>query len=91
MAYFANGSEGMCFDVECIECKYYLEPCPIAWVQHEYNYKACNNKVAKAILDALVADNGTCFMKQMMLGNKDVAGQMPLFPISCDNNSPNPA
>jgi hypothetical protein len=62
MAYFANGSEGMCFDEECSACKYGQEPCPIAWVQLNYNYEACNNEVATAILNALVKNDGTCEM-----------------------------
>jgi hypothetical protein len=31
-------------------------------VQSEYNYKACNVPVARAILDALVKNDGTCAM-----------------------------
>ena len=54
MAYFSNGSEGMIFDAECADCKYGEDPCPIAWVQMEYNYKACNNEVARDILNGLV-------------------------------------
>lgn len=62
MAYFPNGTAGMCFDDQCQKCKYGEEPCPIAWVQMTYNYDACNNKVATAILKNLVQDNGTCAM-----------------------------
>ena len=64
MAYFANGSEGMVFD--CEGCKYQLEPCPIALVQMEFNYDACNNETATKILNCLVKDDGTCMMQQMM-------------------------
>ncbi len=66
MAYFANGSEGMVFDLQCSMCRYSDEPCPIAAVQMLYNYKACNNKTARAILDDLVSDDGTCSMYNMM-------------------------
>ena len=66
MAYFSNSSEGMVFDDECSGCRYGEEPCPIAAVQSFYNYKACNNKVARAILDELVKNEGTCTMKKMM-------------------------
>jgi len=69
MAYFANGSEGMAFD--CEGCKYQLEPCPIAYVQIEFNYDACNNEVATKILDCLVKNDGTCMMKQMMDKTKE--------------------
>ena len=70
MAYFSNGSEGMCFDEECASCKYGEEPCPIAIAQSKYNYAACNNKTARAILDMLVKDDGTCEMKKMMEGKQ---------------------
>ena len=62
MAYFANGTEGMCFDEQCSKCKYGEIPCPIAFVQMNYNYDACNNKVATAILQTLVHNDGTCEM-----------------------------
>lgn len=62
MAYFSNGTEGMVFDHQCSRCKYGLEYCPIERVQQDYNYEACNNKVARAILDELVKDDGTCVM-----------------------------
>ena len=62
MAYFANGTEGECFDNQCSICKYGEEPCPIAFVQCEYNYDACNNEVATNILNDLIKNNGTCKM-----------------------------
>lgn len=62
MAYFSNGSEGSVFETQCRKCKYGEEPCPIAWVQTNWNYEACNNKVAREILDYLVKDNGECKM-----------------------------
>ena len=62
MAYFANGTEGTVFDYQCSLCKYGKEACPIALVQFLYNYDACNNEVARKILDALVENNGTCAM-----------------------------
>ena len=64
MAYFANSSEGACFEEECATCKYGTESCPIEFVQAFFNYDACNNTVAKAILDHLVKDNGECAMKK---------------------------
>ena len=66
MAYFSNGTEGSVFDTECTGCKYGAKgmDCPIAHVQFEYNYDACNNKVARAILDHLVSNDGTCRMKK---------------------------
>lgn len=62
MAYFSNGTEGGCFDEQCLKCKYGQDPCPIAFVQMNFNYDACNIPVARAILDALVKDDGTCTM-----------------------------
>jgi len=65
MAYFSNGSEGMVFDDQCAKCKYGMKPCPIAWVQVNYNYDAVNNKVATDILNDLVKDDGSCQMYEM--------------------------
>lgn len=62
MAYFSNGTEGEVFDEQCMKCKYGNGYCPIAFVQIEYNYDACNNKTARKILDALVKQDGTCMM-----------------------------
>ncbi len=62
MAYFANSSEGECFDSQCSICKYGEDPCPIAYVQMTYNYDACNNEVATKILNDLVSEGGLCQM-----------------------------
>lgn len=62
MAYFPNSSAGECFDEQCSRCKYGQEPCPIFQVQIHYNYDACNNEVARKILDDLISNNGTCVM-----------------------------
>ena len=62
MAYFANGSEGTVFEMQCEKCKYGENSCPIALVQMSFNYDAANNDVATEILDALVKDDGTCMM-----------------------------
>ena len=62
MAYFSNGTEGMVFDYQCSLCRYEYDDCPIALVQELYNYEACNNKVARKILDTLVENDGTCAM-----------------------------
>lgn len=67
MAYFSNGSEGMCFDEECMGCKYGEDPCPIAFIQMEFNYEAVNNKTATKILNYLVKNNGSCAMKQAFI------------------------
>lgn len=62
MAYFPNGSAGEVFGEQCAKCKYGEAPCPIAYVQFNYNYRACNNKIARNILDDLIKDDGTCTM-----------------------------
>lgn len=79
MAYFSNGTEGTVFDEQCSICKYGQKPCPIAWVQMEYNYEACNNKTARAILDSLVKDDGTCEMFRTFQKDLDTSNK-PLFP-----------
>ena len=66
MAYFANGQDGSYFEEECSSCKYGQEACPIAFVQFEYNYEACNNEIASKILDKLVSDNAECSMKKLI-------------------------
>ena len=62
MAYFPNGTSGEVFDDQCAQCILYERACPIAWVQMEYNYEACNVPVARKILDDLVKDCGRCEM-----------------------------
>lgn len=62
MAYFSNSSEGEVFDLQCSQCKYGNDACPIAAVQMAYNYEAVNNEVATKILNALVKNDGTCMM-----------------------------
>lgn len=81
MAYFSNGSEGMCFDEQCAKCRYAEHRCPIAFVQMMYNYDAVNNKVATEILGHLVKDDGTCTMFEMMEKVQPVVTlPQPLFP-----------
>lgn len=62
MAYFSNGSEGMCLDDQCAKCKYGKSHCPIAFAQLNWNYEVCNDPVAREILDFFVEQNGTCAM-----------------------------
>ena len=79
MAYFSNGNEGMAFENQCAKCKYGNEPCPIAWVQMDNNYEACNNEVARKILDSLVKDDGTCTVFELMKSDLKIT-DLPLFP-----------
>jgi len=62
MAYFSNTTEGDVLEHQCSLCKYGEKDCPIYFVQAMYNYDACNNAIARRILDELIADNGTCAM-----------------------------
>jgi hypothetical protein len=62
MAYFPNGTSGEVFAEQCSRCRYGQGSCPIWNIQQEFNYKACNNKVASAIMDKLVLNDGTCMV-----------------------------
>jgi hypothetical protein len=67
MAYFSNGTEGMVFDSQCAKCKYGEKPCPIAFIQMEYNYDQIKSKnkgddTAFKIMNELVKPDGTCTM-----------------------------
>lgn len=79
MAYFANSTEGSVFEYQCSLCKYGDKACPIFFVQFEFNYDACNNEVARKILDHLVENNGGCAMFKEF--KKD-------FAIQADKNAP---
>lgn len=65
MAYFSNSGEGAAFMEQCARCKHGQSACPVFYVQSVFNYKACNNEVASAILNELVAQDGTCFVLKM--------------------------
>jgi hypothetical protein len=62
MAYFPNGTAGEALEEQCSKCKYSKRPCPIYTVQCNWNYSACNDKIAREIMDYLVAQDGTCAM-----------------------------
>lgn len=67
MAYFSNGSEGFYFEEQCSRCKYGDKPCPIAWVQFNWNYDQIKDTTgtSRAILNHLVKNDGTCSMYEM--------------------------
>jgi len=65
MAYFSNSTEGDVFVAQCAKCKYGQLPCPVALIQMEFNYDAVNNKIATAIMDILVKEDGTCSVWKM--------------------------
>lgn len=81
MAYFSNGSEGMCFDEQCSKCKYGQHPCPVAAIQMQWNYDQIGNELARKIMDNFVKRDGTCTMWEM--AKQDFAidpKQLNLFP-----------
>jgi hypothetical protein len=82
MAYFSNGSEGIVFDDQCAKCKFGEYPCPIAFVQIEYNYDQLNDHTgtSRKILDHLVSANGRCAVFEMAKGDFEIdPNQLKLF------------
>jgi hypothetical protein len=71
MAYFSNSSEGLILEEQCSNCKYGEDACPIFAAQFLYNYDACGNGVATAILNTIVDENGICQMRETF--KKDLA------------------
>ena len=71
MAYFANGTEGFVFEHECGSCRLGQLPCPVAWVQLEYNYKQIDNPTLRDAIRSLVSDDGTCQMKACILTGEE--------------------
>jgi len=65
MAYFSNATEGDVFVEQCTKCKYGQLPCPVALIQMEFNYDAVDNKIATAIMDILVKQDGACSVWKM--------------------------
>ena len=80
MAYFANSTEGACFEEQCSRCRLGWDEdetvtgknCPIETAQILYNYDAVNNEVATAILKLLVKDDGTCTMFELCRNHFEV-------------------
>ena len=62
MAYFPNSSASEGFENQCSICELGEKACPIYQVQARYNYDACNNEVARSILNELVSDKHGCEM-----------------------------
>lgn len=64
MAYFSNSSEGSVLDEQCCDCYMGIdEPCPVAFVQMNWNYSQVGNDMAREILNELVSEKGICKMK----------------------------
>jgi hypothetical protein len=81
MAYFSNGSEGDCFYEQCMKCKYGQYPCPIAFLQMEFNYDQLKDTTgtARKMLDALVRQDGTCTMFETFKADLRTDNK-PMFP-----------
>lgn len=62
MAQFSNSDDGHLFTVQCNKCIFGDDPCPIAYVQVNYNYYQNKNPLVIEILDYLVKNDGTCEM-----------------------------
>jgi len=79
MAYFSNGTEGEALDNECSDCilgDLRVGVCPVFYAQIEYNYEACNNPLARKILNRLVKQNEDyeyigCQLKSLLPKLKD--------------------
>ena len=73
MAYFANGSDpaGHKFENQCDTCPL-GDACPVWLVQHEYNYKQCDegNEDLREALALLVGDDGTCHVRTPIVEQK---------------------
>jgi len=82
MAYFSNGTEGAVFEDQCAKCKYGQLPCPIAFVQMEYNYEQHNDKTGTTtkLLNELVKDDGSCSIYEAFKDDLAIdINQMKLF------------
>ena len=66
MAYFANGTEGLELDYQCINCLLGEQPCPIFQVQMEHNYSQIGNPEAVSIMNKLVNEEGICQMRNLI-------------------------
>lgn len=83
MAYFSNGTEGGILDEQCAECSVADHvPCPVLWVQMEYNYKQHTDgekNIVSEVLNCLVNEKGQCQMKVIIDNNLVNKKQMDLF------------
>lgn len=74
MAYFSNASEGDVLDEQCANCPVGRQsdfPCPVLWVQKEYNYKQFDKEgmrnIVSEVLNELIEDKtGKCRMKYVI-------------------------
>lgn len=65
-------------DMQCLDCpigRHGDAPCPILWMQLEYNYKQVNNPLAREIMNTLIDEKGNCQMKPVV--EKYAAAELP--------------
>jgi hypothetical protein len=62
MVYFPNGSAGDVLEAQCMDCKLGEGPCPIYYIQMEWNYDQVGNDLAVKIMNELISEDGTCQM-----------------------------
>ena len=67
MAYFPNGCAGMFLDEQCEECIIGIEnPCPVALMQLEYNYKQFDKEgkptEMSKLMNIFIDKGGKCLM-----------------------------
>ncbi len=80
MAYFPNGSSGAILDEQCAECLP-EDPCPIAFVQIEYNYEQCNagQEKIRELMNILVNEKGECQMKKYVRPLEPLKKEKPIW------------
>lgn len=80
MAYFPNGSSGEVLDEQCEDCplgygwsgvNQECGPCPTALVHLMLNYEQCKNPDLASAMRYLVADNGECQTRKLLLKLRD--------------------
>lgn len=71
MVYFSNNSDGEILDVQCADCPMGGGGCPVAQVQHLYNYDQLRDGQEKLqeAMSMLIDDKGTCRVRKKILEN----------------------
>jgi len=89
MCYFANSTEGMVLDEQCLNCFYLLDTedrptlCPVHSLHLSYNSEQLKNQQLRDALNVLVNENGVCQVKKLVdkirLVRPEDPGQGKLF------------
>lgn len=69
MAYFSNGCEGETLEIQCRHCPLGDGPCPVQFVQMQYNYVQLDEGQEKLqeAMTALVDDDGICQVRKQLM------------------------